>query len=457
DDVGGLLTRGSSVSASESPQATEGTFFFDSETREVVSRFCEEHLALLNRVGAPTTSFIGPRDGVSESLPPTLIFSIRGAKNGKMAFVLERNWLETKRARRALAGMLVVFLDQEPFKPPTRPAMMVPVPRHLPKKPTPKRLLQRLISDITKSVARLKSSNSVISFLADCQVHIALVPIEDPAWDCKQLKAFLDQNVKPRVERFCPEFLQVYETRTELPPIVNLEEEYKAHLQSSECPFSWGERYDRQTDEGRRLEAAINLAAAKQFRWGLVNFHIQLFDQLEMVGDTSRTVRGTGTGDEESEDKQHALPNLFLDDVPREMKNSRIAARLRGRSRFADLHRYIGESQLFFLWNFAISRDQREYGGEKVTCCAAKALARGLKRWADEGLFVLTGEDEKDPIRRLRKNWSEFVRRMDAVPEMKGLFITFKDPRDRKTTLLAIRLPVRSIKSRVTGLAHLKP
>jgi hypothetical protein len=382
---------------------------------------------------------------------------LRNAKNDKMAIVLEQNWLDTKWAREALAGMLVVFLDQEPFKPPAQPAILFPMPRHLPKKPTHEKLLQRLISDINKSVARLTSPNPVISFLAGCQVYIALVPIEDPGWDCRQLKAFLDGNVKPRVERFCPEFLQVYETRTALPPVVNMEEEYKAHLQSPECPFTWDERYDHQTDEGRRLEAAINLATAKQFRWGLVNFHFQLFDQLEMAGKTNGAGQRSGAGNEESEDKEQRLPSLFLDNVPREMKNPRIAARLRGRGKFADLHRPLGVNQLFFLWNFAMSREERDLGGKKVTCCAARALASGLKQWSREGLLVLGGEDKKDPIRRLRKNWNEFVRRMDDVPELKGLFVAFEDPLDEKTTLLAIRLPIRSIRNRVTGLAHLKP
>lgn len=278
-----------------SPRATVGTFYCDSDSRGELTEFCKEHLTLLNRVGAPSLRFHGPVGCGPENLPPHLIFSVANEKNEKFGIVLERSWLETREARRAFAGMLVVFLDREPFKPPLQPLFQFPALRHLPEKPGPEKQIKHLISNVSNTVARLRSSNSVISLLAACQAHIALVPIEDPAWDSRQLKTFLDENVKPRVERFCPEFLPLYEKRAALPPIMNLEEEYRKHLQSPDCPFTWDEEHDHQTDEGRRLEAAINLHEAKSFRWGLVYFLFQVMDQLEMVG-KGEPGRGTAAG-----------------------------------------------------------------------------------------------------------------------------------------------------------------
>lgn len=113
-------------------------------------------------------------------------------------------------------------------------------------------------------------------------------------------------------------------------------------------------------------------------------------------------------------------PELILRPLPYSMRSTINVARLVGTGSFDGVDWKLGWRQLFFLHLFVTRSERLRALGEENLAVKEPDAVEEFEIWVRESRLQC-GPSET-PQRRLRKNWSTFLRNTKAVPPLSGLF-----------------------------------
>jgi hypothetical protein len=146
-------------------------------------------------------------------------------------------------------------------------------------------------------------------------------------------------------------------------------------------------------------------------------------------------------------------PILSLLEINDGERNRDYVARIAGTVRFDGVNKKIGRRECFFISLLFDSKITLELHGQTLTVVSEERVLEAYKEWCEKER--LQPATEAKPAYRVQKNWREFVRQMEKVERLKGLFTIVKPDGRRK--FYAVRLGQTEIMNRVSNISAVSP
>ncbi len=115
-------------------------------------------------------------------------------------------------------------------------------------------------------------------------------------------------------------------------------------------------------------------------------------------------------------------PLLWIEEVQEGETNQGVKAMLAGSGQYESVRKAIGVRQLFFLYHIFLSKHSAEVEGAIRTVVSEDDLVRELLRWGARGYKRIGDVNPENARGRLQQEWGEFVRQINKVPKLVGLF-----------------------------------
>ena len=117
-------------------------------------------------------------------------------------------------------------------------------------------------------------------------------------------------------------------------------------------------------------------------------------------------------------------PVLVLDEIRDGESNNNVVARVVGHGEFSGVDKKIGSRELFFVSLLFRSERLHTFEGTRYTAVTAEDACQELLNWSRVGYLKFEGKDKDNPANRVQKMWGEFVRQIEKITNLMGVFIS---------------------------------